>query len=68
MKYRIKKCSIINRISVCYVCIVLVSINKIEINNKKTLVNCVKDLYRMGFTSPVSGNHSFADNVCCIIN
>jgi L-fuculose-phosphate aldolase len=59
MKFGIKKGSIINRISVCYVCIVLVSINKIEINNKKTLVNCVKDLYRMGFTSPVSGNHSF---------
>jgi L-fuculose-phosphate aldolase len=36
----------------------LVSVNKIDVNNKKALVNCVKDLYRMGFTSPVSGNHS----------
>ena len=26
--------------------------------NKKILVNCVKELYNMGFTSPVSGNHS----------
>ena len=43
--------------SVC--CILLISINKIGVDNKKTLVNCVKDLYRMGFTSPVSGNHSF---------
>jgi len=36
----------------------LIPINKTYVNNKKTLVNCVKDLYRMGFTSPVSGNHS----------
>jgi L-ribulose-5-phosphate 4-epimerase len=36
----------------------LVSFNKIDVDNKKALVNCVKDLYRMGFTSPVSGNHS----------
>ncbi|MGC2669247.1 MAG: class II aldolase/adducin family protein [Candidatus Nitrosopolaris sp.] len=36
----------------------MISINKTDVNNKKTLVNCVKDLYRMGFTSPVSGNHS----------
>ena len=35
--------------SLCYVCIVLIS-NKIGVDNKKTLVNCVKDLYRMGFT------------------
>ncbi len=27
-------------------------------DDKETLVNCVKDLYRMGLTSPVSGNHS----------
>ena len=53
------KSSIINSVSVFYVCIVLAPINKIEINNKKTLVSCVKELYRMGFTSPVSGNHSF---------
>jgi ribulose-5-phosphate 4-epimerase/fuculose-1-phosphate aldolase len=38
--------------------IILVSFNKIDVNNKKALVNCVKDLYRMDFTSPVSGNHS----------
>jgi L-fuculose-phosphate aldolase len=36
----------------------LVSFNKTDVNNKKALVNCVKDLYKMGFTSPVSGNHS----------
>jgi L-fuculose-phosphate aldolase len=36
----------------------LIPIKKNYVNNKKTLVNCVKDLYRMGFTSPVSGNHS----------
>ena len=36
----------------------MISINKTDVNNKKTLVNCVKDLYRMGFTSPVSGNYS----------
>jgi L-fuculose-phosphate aldolase len=34
------------------------SFNKTDVNNKKALVNCVKDLYKMGFTSPVSGNHS----------
>ena len=28
------------------------------LDNKKVLVNCVKSLYNMGFTSPVSGNHS----------
>ncbi|HEY7569937.1 MAG TPA: class II aldolase/adducin family protein, partial [Nitrososphaeraceae archaeon] len=27
-------------------------------NSKKTLINCVKDLYKMGLTSSVSGNHS----------
>jgi len=36
---------IINRISGCYVCIALNSINKIGVDNKKALVNCVKDLY-----------------------
>ena len=38
--------------------IILVSFNKIDVNDKKVLINCVKDLYRMGFTSPVSGNYS----------
>ena len=38
--------------------IILVSFKKTDVNNKKALINCVKDLYRMGFTSPVSGNHS----------
>ncbi len=38
--------------------IILVSFKKTNVNNKKALINCVKDLYRMGFTSPVSGNHS----------
>jgi L-fuculose-phosphate aldolase len=28
------------------------------IQSKKTLVNCVKDLYKMGLTTSVSGNHS----------
>ncbi|MFY9965586.1 MAG: class II aldolase/adducin family protein [Nitrososphaeraceae archaeon] len=28
------------------------------LDNKKVLINCVKSLYNMGFTSPVSGNHS----------
>jgi L-fuculose-phosphate aldolase len=36
----------------------LKSTNRTDPNNKKILVDCVKDLYRMGFTSPVSGNHS----------
>ncbi|MGN6348352.1 MAG: class II aldolase/adducin family protein [Candidatus Nitrosocosmicus sp.] len=29
-----------------------------QLNRKKALVNCVRDLYNKGFTSPVSGNHS----------
>ena len=57
MKYGVK--NVVSLIGSLSICIVLISINKIEVNNKKTLVNCVKDLYRMGFTSPVSGNHSF---------
>ena len=28
------------------------------LNSKKELVDCVKDLYRMGLTTSVSGNHS----------
>jgi L-fuculose-phosphate aldolase len=59
VKYGVKNVVSLKGMSVCYVCIVLISINKIGVDNKKTLVNCVKDLYRMGFTSPVSGNHSF---------
>jgi len=57
MKYRVK--NVIPLIGCLDVCILLIFINKIGVDNKKTLVNCVKDLYRMGFTSPVSGNHSF---------
>jgi hypothetical protein len=56
VKYGVKNLvSLIGSLSVCFV---LISINKIGVDNKKTLVNCVKDLYRMGFTSPVPGNHS----------
>lgn len=57
-KSRIKTANTINRISAYYVFVVLISVNKTNINNKKTLLNCVKDFYRMGFTSSVSGNHS----------
>ncbi len=28
------------------------------LNSKKELVDCVKDLYRMGYTTSISGNHS----------
>ncbi|HYA82661.1 MAG TPA: class II aldolase/adducin family protein [Candidatus Bathyarchaeia archaeon] len=60
MKYRVSVASLIGCL---YVCTVLICINKIGIDNKKTLVNCVKDLCRMVFTSPVSGNHSFRVDV-----
>ena len=49
MKYRVK--NVIPLIGCLDVCILLIFINKIGVDNKKTLVNCVKDLYRMGFTS-----------------
>ena len=50
--------SIVKRIFADNVSILLIYINKTDVDDKETLVNCVKDLYRMGLTSPVSGNHS----------
>jgi L-fuculose-phosphate aldolase len=57
MKYGVR--NVVSLIGCLSVTFALYSINKIGVDNKKTLVNCVQDLYRMGFTSPVSGNHSF---------
>ena len=30
-----------------------------QLTTKADLVNCVRNLYTMGYTSPISGNHSF---------
>jgi ribulose-5-phosphate 4-epimerase/fuculose-1-phosphate aldolase len=36
----------------------MVGAKKAKLIFKVDLVKCVKDLYKMGYTSPVSGNHS----------
>lgn len=41
-----------------YILLLRRKIRRCYLDNKKILVNCVKSLYSMGLTSPVSGNHS----------